>query len=72
MPTMTIYVTSRGTPMADGSTSATGHMWFSLSEDGTNQHVPRMSAAICGVVRQDLGCRCRSPGLRSGGLAGAR
>ena len=37
MPTMTVYITERGTPMADGGTSAAGHMWFSISQDGTNQ-----------------------------------
>src|SRR5436309_2941353 len=37
MPTMTVYIAERGTPLVRGDTSAAGHMWYSISSDGTTQ-----------------------------------
>lgn len=37
MPTVTIHIASRGTPLADGSLSLAGHMWIAL-EDGATIH----------------------------------
>jgi hypothetical protein len=34
MPTMTVYIAERGTPLVSGGTSAAGHMWYSISSDG--------------------------------------
>ena len=32
MPTMTIYIAPRGTPLADGGTSQVGHMYYTLTD----------------------------------------
>ena len=36
MPTVTINIAGRGTPTSDGGSSATGHMWYSLTDNGGN------------------------------------
>jgi hypothetical protein len=39
MPTtITVYIADRGTPLADGGMSSTGHMWIGLSKDGVNTY----------------------------------
>src|SRR4051794_6362331 len=34
MPTLTVYISGKGTPYARGGTSSYGHMWFSIQKDG--------------------------------------
>jgi hypothetical protein len=36
MPTITINIAGRGTRLADGTQSATGHMWYSLNDGSGN------------------------------------
>src|SRR6185436_3325486 len=36
MPVMTVYVAKAGTQLGTGGTSTVGHMWFSLSSDGSS------------------------------------
>jgi hypothetical protein len=35
VPILTVYIAGRGTPLKEGGTSAFGHMWFSIEEEGS-------------------------------------
>lgn len=36
MPTLTINIANRGTPLSDGDSSAVGHMWYEISDGNGN------------------------------------
>ncbi|MCL2789612.1 MAG: hypothetical protein FWD79_03120 [Desulfobulbus sp.] len=36
MPTVTINIAPAGTPLANGTTSSVGHMWYTLADDNGN------------------------------------
>ncbi len=36
MPTLTINIAGRGTPLSNGDTSKVGHMWYTLTDNNGN------------------------------------
>ena len=36
MPTVTVNIAGRGTPTSDGDTTATGHMWYTVTDSASN------------------------------------
>jgi hypothetical protein len=36
MPTVTLNIAGRGTRLSDGGTSATGHMWYTVTDSAGN------------------------------------
>jgi hypothetical protein len=46
---MTIYIAERGTPLVTGDTSAAGHMWFSISKNGTTEQSFGFGSATHGM-----------------------